>query len=298
MGNQKLREIVEVLRSRPWGLNAEKISSLTKMNYNTCRTYCNRLCDLGVLIKPTRGFFRLNPKYGVGELVVPRVHNVRVRFFVGGKIESDRVFKEVGNVKFDVSFGSKRGKVYGIISCGEGLDYTGFCLAIDYFKRILKLKLGSKVSDDSIEVDSIELNEDYSKLKIEKRGEVLTVQSVKGSLERIYNKAGGLRSEVKVKPDSLHSIYALLKGGVSSYNILQGIFLQNQRIEELTEALKFQNALQGQNNRLLQAIFDRGLRTLQENHSRPEDTGYCKPSKTDDEEVIIRKKGSLKDVEI
>ena len=259
--NPKLIKIIEELKHHPSGLNSSKIASLTKINQNTCRTYCNKLHKFGILIKPTRGFYCINPKYGSGldEPVVLKVHNIRVKVFVGEKIKHNRVVETVGNVKFDVSFGSKRSKIYCIISCDEGLDFNGFCLAICRFKCIVWGRLGLELCDNLIEVDGIELNEDYFNLRIEKAGEVLTVQTVRGSLERIYNKGVGLRSEVKVKPDSLSSIYMLLKGGTSGYNMFQEISLLKQNVKELSKIEKFQNELLAGNNRLLQAILDRLL---------------------------------------
>jgi hypothetical protein len=55
----------------------------------------------------------------------------------------------------------------------------------------------------------------------------------------------------------LESVYTLLKGGVTSYNILQGVFAVEKRLEQLTEAMKFHNEVDLSIKRLLKAILDR-----------------------------------------
>ena len=52
----KFRKIIEVLMHHPYGLNAKEIASFTEINYNTCRTYCNQLYNLGILINKTAYF--------------------------------------------------------------------------------------------------------------------------------------------------------------------------------------------------------------------------------------------------
>ena len=255
--SEKKKAILELLRHSDRPLNAKELAHSAKLNGSTVRSYLRQLNSAGQVQSPYRGDYVINPNYGVGDAAVPKVHNVRVKFLVYGNVPTGRIIEEVGCVKFDVSFGSKRGKVYGIISCDAGLDYNAFCLAICHFKEIVKRKLSLEVGDGTIQIDGIELNEDFFDLRIEKGGEVLTVQNIKGSLERIYNKDNFLRSEVKVKPDNLYSIYTLLKGGTSSYNILQGIFLQNQKIGELTEAIKFNNEVSWKNSHLLEAILEK-----------------------------------------
>jgi len=78
-----------------------------------------------------------------------------------------------------------------------------------------------------------------------------------GSLERLHNRGGGLRSEVRTQPDSLASVYALLRGGVTAYNVLQGVFMITQHFEALTAAVREQSPGIQELGGIFRALLDR-----------------------------------------
>ena len=177
--------------------------------------------------------------YDVGR--APRVHNLRLRV---SRVPVPRgVPKRVevfGDAKIQVVFGSKRGIVTGIISSYRGLNHTGCVLAVERFCTVMKEVLGLERSTKDVKVTVCELNDDYQDLRLNGLS-CLTAHSFLGSLERMYNRDKGLRSEVKVKPDSIESIYTLLKGGVTSYNVVQMLFMIGKKLDDLITAQKFQN---------------------------------------------------------
>jgi len=145
-------------------------------------------------------------------------------------------------VKLRVLFGVKRKQITGFASCDAGMDLDKTVLIVRAFKSIIWDRVGLRVRDDMIRVVSCELNEDRQDLRLDGLN-CVTVKDFRGFLERIYNKNGGLRSEVKVKPQSLDHIYATLKGGLTSSQILQSVGLLVGEIRELKEIMKFQNGV-------------------------------------------------------
>ncbi|RLG83118.1 MAG: hypothetical protein DRO18_08185 [Thermoprotei archaeon] len=258
-------KIIAVLKSYNYPLNAKKISILAGCNYNTARTYLNQLSKEGRIVKVSRGFYCINPTLGVGSrsgVSGLRIHNVWFVVKVGGIFESGVVEEVVGGVKVKVIFGTKRGLVSGVICCDSGLDFNGFRLAVELAKWIIEDRLRVKISEDNVLVSSFELNEDYGGYRLNGL-KCLTLRSFTGWLERIYNKGEGLRHEVKVNGKfSLEEVYRLFKGGISTYNIVQSNFILSRKIEELTNAIKFQNRQFYEMSKLDKAIFELLLKIL------------------------------------
>ena len=239
MRSRYLKRIQDVVAASDRPLGPKEISHLANVKHATTRVYVRQLLRHGVLRQPFRGVYVMNPRYGVGR--PPRIHNLRLSVSrapvprgVSTRIE---VF---GDVKIQVLFGGKRQKITGILSSNPGLDYTGCLFAIQRVLTIIKEDLGLTISTANMAVTSCEFNEDFQDLRLDGLS-CVTVKSFLGSLERIYNKGAGLRSEVKVRPDSIEGILALLKGGVTPYHAIQGMFAVEKRLADLTSAIKFQN---------------------------------------------------------
>jgi len=111
---------------------------------------------------------------------------------------------------------------------------------VEKFCAVINEKLDLEISIEDINITVCELNDDHIGLRLDGLS-CITARSFLGDLERIYNKARGLRSEVWVQPGSAESIYALLKGGVTPYNIHQGLFIVTKKLDDLLTAQKFQN---------------------------------------------------------
>ena len=260
--SDKKRHILKILDFHDYPLNAKKVALLTKINYSTVRSYLRQLNSSGFVHSPYRGYYVANPKCGMVD-GPPKIHNLRLKKEGLKDLCSRRVERNVGLVSFNVSFGQKRGKIYGVIGCDAGLNYNETVFAISYFKDLVQRETGLLLKDDEIEVDSCECCYDYEHIKLEGL-QCVTVSNFVGTLERLYNRKNGLRSEVRVKPDSLCSILSLLKGGFPTYNIVQNQFVTNQKLSELTEAIKGTNLT-------MQKIWTGLMRYLDEKKSDPED---------------------------
>ena len=234
---EKLRRILEVIKQAGRSLWPKEIARLSGLKHSTVRGYLRQLLKAGVLLQPERGLYVINPTHGVGR--PPRIHNLwlSVGLFVPRSFKTSEVY---GDCKLQVIFGAKRSRVTAVISSEKGLDYTGCCFAIQRVKAIIKEILNVEVENSQLFVRNCEFNEDYVGIRLEGLN-CVTVKSFLGSLERMYNKGDGLRNEVKVRPEKVETILALLKGGITPYYAVQGVFLVEKRLEELTKAIKFQN---------------------------------------------------------
>lgn len=248
-----IKSCLEV-HDRPLG--PKEIASYTGLNRSTVRVYLRQLLREGQVYQTMMGSYVAKPTYGVGE-GPPRLHNLRLRWEAGGVgFEPGTYVHEFGGCRVEVRFGGKRRLVTCSIAADPPLDLAGTQLAVQHFRDLVMRVTGRQVAVSDILVSSVELGWDYERIRLDGLS-CVTVQSFLGSLERMYNRGSGLRSEVKVQGMRLESVYTLLKGGVTSYNILQGVFAVEKRLEQLTEAMKFHNEIDLSIKRLLKAMLER-----------------------------------------
>ena len=234
----------------------KEIASKARVNHATTRVYLKQLLKEGVVIRPTRGLYVINPNHGVGGGQLPRVQNLWLSVVDLAVSKSVKRVETFGDVTLTVTFGKKRDRVTAVFATDTGMGFTSCSLAIARFKTVVREVLGVEISDLDIWVRNCEFNEDYVGIRLEGLN-CVTVKSFLGSMAKIYNKGAGFRSEVKVRPDSIEGIMALLRGGVTPYHAIQGIFLVDNRVKELTDAIKWTNRAIQQQNRLLMEFFKR-----------------------------------------
>ena len=229
-------------------LYPREIAFTIKEKKNTVCVLCRRLFKKGLLLQPFPGVYNsmTKPKDGVGVAGFgverpPRLQNFVVQFncvIPEGVISCFE--RSYGSVGLRVLFGRKRQRVTGYLSCPEGLDLNSLIFALETFRYVVASYVGVFPSDDVLRVKTSEFLQDYQNIKLNGIS-CLTVESFLGSFEKLYNKGDGVRSEVRVHPDSVEAIYTLLKGGVTSYNVVQLAFLTLTRLDKLLEAVKYQN---------------------------------------------------------
>lgn len=239
MRSPRRQRILTVLRKAEQPLWPKEIGVRAKVKRGTTRVYLRQLLKEGLLLQPERGLYVINPSHGVGR--PPRVQDLWLSVLrVPVPRGIPRALEFYGDVKIQVTFGSKRDRITAVVSSPTGMDITVCSFALARVKGIIKEVLGAEISDQDIWVRNCEFSEDYVGIRLEGLS-CVTVKSFLGSLRRIYNKGPGLRSEVKVRPDSVEGILALLRGGVTPYHAVQGVFLVEQRVKELTTAIKWTN---------------------------------------------------------
>jgi len=238
--SRKKEAILNALNSVDEPITPKEIAFRADLNHSTVRVYLRELVKEGRIKRVFHGHYVkiLTPRV---EEEPPRIHNLVLHLDAPTLSKGVKPFvKCYGDVKIQVLFGCKRRKITGYMSCDAGLDYNGCVLAIEKFKDIVQAQAGLEASDQDIKVKNCHFNQDFQAIRLDGLT-CISVRSFLGSLERIYNKGSGIRSEVQVKPDSLESIYMLLKGGVYSYNITEELLRMNDKLNNLTEAIKFQN---------------------------------------------------------
>jgi len=254
----KKEVILNILRKADRPLSPKEILALSGLNYNTIKVYLRQLLASGRVKQPYRGAYLVTKiTHGViVEGVLPRVHNLVLSVpWLRPKYGIGPYLIEVGFVRIRVVPGAQRRRITGFISCDKGLDYNGFCLAVELFRSKLR-EFGVDPPLEAIRVKTVELSEDYRSLRLDGL-KCLTLRDLRGGLERIYNIPEGLRSEVRFENRSMHEIYALLKGGITSYNLLQGQFMIIRKLDEFMEALKRNNELVFQALRLMKALLEK-----------------------------------------
>ena len=240
-------KIVETIRASDFPLTPKEVSVKTKINHNSVKVYLRRLKERNFLIQPYRGYYSTPDDLvtfdtrpgGRVTSVVPRVHNVRLK--VGGLVGGGLVSRyDYGVASVAVVVGDN-GVANVQVDCypGVSLDYTGFKLLMACLLRELSVPKNAPIY-----VTSFELNHDFAGLQID-GCQALTLRAFDRSFERLYNKRKNLlRSEVKaVGPTTPEAVYQLLKGGVNSYNIMQGLALLVNEIRQEREAQKFTNRI-------------------------------------------------------
>lgn len=243
-------------------LTPKQISVRTRIKHNTVKVYARKMLMDGLVGQPYPGAYSYKTHPRCGE-PPPRVQNLILRVaapWLRNKIET--IKKQVGDVGIRIIFGVKRRKITGLISRDQGMDSTQTIMALELFRLLIAQRTNQYIDYDKIEVCSCEFLEDYSQLRLD-GVKCVTVTSFLGDLERVYNRKFGLRSEVKVQPQDVNTIMTLLKGGVSTYNIVQGQFMMVQKIKNLTDSVKGTNRLTSTLMTRLIGLMEELLRRMQ-----------------------------------
>jgi hypothetical protein len=231
------------------------ITKKVHAKHTTVRKYCRKLLDQGKIVQPYKGAYCNKITHGV--MFNPlKVHNIGLRSSVGESLEHWKKTEVVGDVKVHVCFGSQRRKISGWISCDAGMDKNACLLAVQRWFDIAETKLGHSIDD--LEITTFEQNKDYVGFRLD-GAQCVTKAGLFGVVERIYQKEENVvRHEHKVtRSMSSTEFESLLQGGVPGYNATQATFVLVQKVGQLIEAQKFQNAEMVRHSRILEALLKR-----------------------------------------
>ena len=236
-------------------LSPIEIAEALEENHSTVRVYCRRLLAKGKVVQPYPSYYCNKITYGV--MFNPlMVHNIRLRFSVGSSLEHWEKTEVVGGVKVHVCFGAERRKVSGFIACDAGMSKASCLLALNRWFDLVEDHLGRGV--ENVEVQTVEFNKDYHGLRLD-GVTCMTRKGLFGTLERLYQKEENVvRHEHKIsKSMTVYEFESLLHGGVTGYNANQLNFALMQKVDQLTEALKFTNSQVLRLTKLQEAMFNR-----------------------------------------
>jgi len=231
---------------------AKEVSEKAQVPFSTTRKALRRLLRQNhqnqVFQEYPRGPYstkrRNVPTYGVAGhigaygLCLPRVHDL---VLVAGGLRVPRGLPVldwgVGDVRFEVVFGWKRGRVSAVISCDDGLSCRELRFAVLEFERRVCEVLGS-VPEFDVDATRYEFLKDY--LGVEVDGlKAVTLTNFMGLMEKVYQKENCLRHEVKSNvPVSLATLEALMQGGMSTATLQQFNYVLVKDVSKVLEEMR------------------------------------------------------------
>lgn len=264
-------KILEGLKTFDRPVTPLELSKLIKEDKKSVSKELVRLLRKGALDRPFYGHYCRKPTYEVG--TPPRVQNL---LFVAtsqknpqlkGKIRVSREFSyefsdspDIPELDFRIRliFGKKRNKIHWTVKAPLGLDLYGLLLARQWADAKCE-RYGFK--DLIWDCNRCEWLRDYQSVTLEGMS-IITIDDLSGVLEKYYQKSYGIRREFRISPEGqrFEDIVALTSGGVSTQQVVQGVFQVSQQIEKLTNA--FGSFLQNQEgkDRVLKAVSDSQVR--------------------------------------
>ena len=239
------QKILKLIDSSELPLTPLEIAQKTEINHNSVKVYLRNLKKRNLVVQPYRGEYTSTKNLVTSDGCIggkvtefPRVHNIRLRVVgvgCGGLVGE----WDYGVAKVSAVIGNN-GVANVFIACsGDGLDYSAFKLVIACVQKELSVPKTAPIT-----VTGYELNIDYAGIYLD-GVKALTLRAFDGSFERLYQKHKNiLRSEVRaVGPTTPEAVYMLLKGGVNSYNIMQGLAMMINEVRQEREAQKFTNRI-------------------------------------------------------
>ena len=153
----------------------------------------------------------------------------------------EKIEEHVGEATLWVCFGVQNKKITCQVACDVGLSLDACLFAIKRLLDLVESRKGSMV--DVVTLKTFEVNRDFQGVRID-GCKCYTRMGLFGVIERIYQKDEfTVRAEQKISKEmTVDEFTSLIHGGVTSYNMTQGLFMLVKKIDALVEAQKFTNA--------------------------------------------------------
>jgi hypothetical protein len=236
----------------------------TRGQYTTVRGVCVKLLQKDLVLQPYPGSYCNKITYRV-RFVPLCVHNISLQSNVCQDIKHWEVDEFVGGVKLHVCFGSERRKISGYIACDVGgMSHDACLLALNRWFDLVEEKLGFALSD--LVLTTFEMNKDYHGVRVD-GVQCITKKDLFGMIDRTYQKEEALiRKERKVtKAMSINRFEEAIAKGFKDMESAQRSFELQREIKQLSDASKYTNSRLLENERLLQAIYQKTGGPLIEN---------------------------------
>lgn len=261
-------DILKVLKSLDRPISASQIARLAKRNPGSVRVDLRKLLQEGKIIQEFRGHYSHKPTYGIGFDQPPRFQNLYIsatQCFGGEKIGVREEHKGlVHTISFGddgsqirIVFGFKNDKINWSLKAPGGVDYYGINLAT----RLVEFECRNLGYEGLFwYLRNIEVLRDDQTTRLEGISSITLTDFQTNTLEKYYNKPRGARREVKGPVNtSLSQLSALIYGGQSTYQLLQGVGIMSQKLDGLVDVQKHTNRLlvdkSRSDDRLTDAIF-------------------------------------------
>lgn len=215
----------------------KQIAKELGLNHSTVRNYCRSLLDEGKIIQPYLGSYASKITHGM--MIAPiRVHNVILTADYPELKFSEDIVERIGDVKIRVQFGLQRKNLTIRISCkkgSKGMTRDTFLLALRRGYDIIEEF--TEYSPKNFVLKTFELNRDIAGVRID-GVKCFTRKGFEGFVDRIYQKDGSVRGEIKVSGKmDIQQLDALLLGGTQTSSVVQGQFILVNEVRKLTRAV-------------------------------------------------------------
>ncbi len=270
MNKQTIKElIIDLLRELDRPISPletfqilKKANPKRKLNRSSIRTICSTLHKQGIINRPYHGHYSIKASYGIGKRELPRIQNLHI---VASKVEIREIDRTLGRRKWDwnpfpeekglrvlITFGWNNKKISWTVRAPQGLSLYGLRLV----RKLVEVECKRRGYRDLKWICvNHEKFSDIMGVRIE-GAKVITLDNLEGTLEKIYNKAYGVRHEVRVnQPISMESLEALWHGGVSTYQVQQSLWGMSNDIRKMVEFNKSMMGQYADSNRIQRAIF-------------------------------------------
>jgi len=233
-------------------LPPREISRMTGINPSTTRVYVRDLLKLGHLFQPIPGYYAVCPTYGVGVgMSAKLVHDLCLvddgckELRRRGKM--DDVKFDIGSIKFHYEFGRKRGKFTCRLSCDEGLDFNGLCLALDRVYSDFRGWFGR----EPVFVCSLHLNRDFGGIELSSVKSYMR-KGLLGFFKRVYQKEDGLvRAEVGLNGLGVDEMVSLVIGDLNYFEFAKNV---DDKLDSILKMLKFRTRIFDDQSRSIEKI--------------------------------------------
>jgi len=265
---------------------AYEIASLAQIPKNSVYSTLTRMIRKGLVRRAERGIYRANPTIGVGDISEPmRIQNLRlVALKMDGKpleVPSWVDYKpkvgfvhelellglgktEEDMVRLRFQIGSKRAKLTFTAKAPLGLDLYGLQFSLQWlYERLDQYGFSGRVG--WVVDRGTEMFKDYPNVDMDALGsKCITLGEFNGWVEKIYQKAYGMRRELKLDGQtSLDAILAVTMGGFSAGQVLNMNAMAIREMQKSNTALKSwsvgaydtQQTLQNMMPQFLKAMF-------------------------------------------
>lgn len=229
------RKILHFLELMDRSLGPLEIAQNLKLNPNTVRARLSELRRRGDVHRPIPGQYTIDPTYGVGFKTPPRVQNLRVTARGAAVDRSETVVRDLDDLRIRITFGKKRGIISYTVKAPRGLDPYGLRLAHELVTMEAFLRGFEGLDWRAV---NFEFLWDDQSVRLEGVTAV-TFNDLMGTLEKYYNKDQGLRRELRgAQGVRVQDLEALIQGGITSYQNLQGLSVLRTEVQRLTESVK------------------------------------------------------------
>jgi len=219
----------------------QEINKKLPIKPSTVRVYLRRLLEREKIYQPYKGYYCNKVTHTLMRVPL-RSHNILFTIEDQKWIKKrEKIEEHIGEATLWVGFGVQNKKITCQVACDVGLSLDACLFAIKRLFDIVESKKGSMVED--VVLKTFEVNRDFQGVRID-GCKCYTRMGLFGVIERIYQKDEfTVRVEQKVsRKMSIDEFTSLIRGGVTSYNMTQGLFMLVQKIDDLVEAQKLANA--------------------------------------------------------